>query len=67
MAATDATKRARGASAKSAGGTAHAGDPSAEMTALGLAFRHLFRAVSRMRGRDTHLAGGESAMPSSSC
>lgn len=33
--------------------------PSPELTALGLAFRHLFRAVSRMRGRDTHLAGGE--------
>jgi MarR family transcriptional regulator, organic hydroperoxide resistance regulator len=33
--------------------------PSAELTALGLAFRHLFRAVSRMRGRDTHLALGE--------
>jgi DNA-binding MarR family transcriptional regulator len=29
------------------------------VTALGLAFRHLFRAVSRMRGRDTHLAGSE--------
>lgn len=35
------------------------GEPSAELTALGLAFRRLFRAVSRMRGRDTHLAGGE--------
>lgn len=35
------------------------GDPSPELTALGLAFRRLFRAVSRMRGRDTHLAGGE--------
>ncbi len=34
-------------------------DPSPEVTALGLAFRHLFRAVSRMRGRDTHLAGSE--------
>ena len=33
--------------------------PSPELQALGLAFRHLFRAVSRMRGRDTHLAGGE--------
>lgn len=33
--------------------------PSPELLALGLAFRHLFRAVSRMRGRDTHLAGGE--------
>jgi DNA-binding MarR family transcriptional regulator len=32
---------------------------SPELTALGLAFRHLFRAVSRMRGRDTHLALGE--------
>jgi DNA-binding MarR family transcriptional regulator len=34
-------------------------DPTPELTALGLAFRHLFRAVSRMRGRDTHLAGAE--------
>jgi DNA-binding MarR family transcriptional regulator len=30
-----------------------------ELTALGQAFRHLYRAVTRMRGRDTHLAGGE--------
>ncbi len=36
-----------------------AGGPTPELTALGLAFRHLFRAVSRMRGRDTHLAVGE--------
>ncbi|HEX4437276.1 MAG TPA: MarR family transcriptional regulator [Solirubrobacteraceae bacterium] len=36
----------------------HSG-PSPELTALGLAFRHLFRALSRMRGRDTHLAVGE--------
>ncbi len=34
-------------------------EPGPELLALGLAFRHLFRAVSRMRGRDTHLAGGE--------
>src|SRR4051812_15908443 len=34
-------------------------EPSPELNALGLAFRHLFRAVSRMRGRDTHLAGAE--------
>jgi DNA-binding MarR family transcriptional regulator len=26
---------------------------------LGLAFRHVFRAVSRLRGRDTHLVGTE--------
>ncbi len=38
---------------------ARADAPSPELTALGLAFRHLFRAVSRMRGRDTHLALGE--------
>jgi DNA-binding MarR family transcriptional regulator len=36
-----------------------AADLSPELTALGLAFRRLFRAVSRMRGRDTHLAGAE--------
>jgi DNA-binding MarR family transcriptional regulator len=35
-------------------------DPrEAELTALGLAFRHVFRALSRIRGRDTHLAGTE--------
>jgi DNA-binding MarR family transcriptional regulator len=34
-------------------------DPSPELTALGQAFRDLIRAVSRMRGRDTHLAGTE--------
>jgi DNA-binding MarR family transcriptional regulator len=32
---------------------------SPELTALGAAFRYLFRAVSRMKGRDTHLAVGE--------
>ncbi len=36
-----------------------AADPAPELTALGLAFRHLFRAVTRMRGRDTHLVGAE--------
>jgi DNA-binding MarR family transcriptional regulator len=30
-----------------------------QLTALGLAFRHVFRALSRIRGRDTHLAGTE--------
>ncbi|MGO9488564.1 MAG: MarR family winged helix-turn-helix transcriptional regulator [Solirubrobacteraceae bacterium] len=29
------------------------------MRELGLAFRHVFRTLSRMRGRDTHLAGSE--------
>jgi DNA-binding MarR family transcriptional regulator len=59
MAATDSTERARTASATSTTGASPAGDPSPELTALGLAFRHLFRAVSRMRGRDTHLGGTE--------
>jgi len=30
-----------------------------EMTALGLAFRRVFRTLSRLRGRDTHLGGSE--------
>ncbi len=32
-------------------------EPSPALTELGLAFRHVFRALSRLRGRDTHLAG----------
>jgi DNA-binding MarR family transcriptional regulator len=31
----------------------------AQLTALGLAFRDVFRTLSRLRGRDTHLAGTE--------
>jgi DNA-binding MarR family transcriptional regulator len=30
-----------------------------ELTALGLAFRRVFRTLSRLRGRDTHLGGAE--------
>jgi DNA-binding MarR family transcriptional regulator len=30
-----------------------------ELTALGLAFRQVFRTLSRLRGRDTHLGGSE--------
>lgn len=30
---------------------------SPAMSELGLAFRHVFRALSRLRGRDTHLVG----------
>ncbi|HEX3511920.1 MAG TPA: MarR family winged helix-turn-helix transcriptional regulator [Solirubrobacteraceae bacterium] len=36
-----------------------AADPSPELTALGLAFRRLSRALNRLRGRDTHLEGTE--------
>lgn len=32
---------------------------SPELTELGLAFRRVFRALSRLRGRDTHLGGSE--------
>jgi DNA-binding MarR family transcriptional regulator len=32
---------------------------SPALTELGAAFRHVFRAVSRLRGRDTHLGGSE--------
>jgi MarR family transcriptional regulator, organic hydroperoxide resistance regulator len=32
---------------------------SPAMSELGLAFRHVFRTLSRLRGRDTHLAGEE--------
>ncbi len=48
------------ATAGAKNGTAPTGSAlSPELTALGSAFRHLFRAVSRMKGRDTHLAVGE--------
>jgi DNA-binding MarR family transcriptional regulator len=33
--------------------------PSEELTRLGLAFRNVFRTLSRLRGRDTHLGGSE--------
>jgi DNA-binding MarR family transcriptional regulator len=32
---------------------------SEELAELGLAFRHVFRTLSRLRGRDTHLGGSE--------
>ncbi len=32
---------------------------SPELTELGLAFRQVFRSLSRLRGRDTHLGGSE--------
>jgi MarR family transcriptional regulator, organic hydroperoxide resistance regulator len=32
---------------------------SQELTQLGLAFRSVFRSLSRLRGRDTHLGGSE--------
>ena len=38
-------------------GSPAAGGLSPALTELGLAFRHVFRALNRVRGRDTHLAG----------
>jgi DNA-binding MarR family transcriptional regulator len=38
---------------------AHDGELSPALTELGAAFRRVFRAVSRLRGRDTHLGGSE--------
>jgi DNA-binding MarR family transcriptional regulator len=58
MATRDTSPRPRAKTVESETGPLQA-DPAPELTALGLAFRHLFRAVSRMRGRDTHLAGGD--------
>src|ERR1700757_3378042 len=39
--------------------SASASDASPDLTALGLAFRRLSRALNRLRGRDTHLEGTE--------
>jgi DNA-binding MarR family transcriptional regulator len=60
MTAATSTKRASEQVAKAKAkqdAEARAGEMSPAMTELGLAFRHVFRAVSRLRGRDTHLAG----------
>jgi DNA-binding MarR family transcriptional regulator len=45
--------------AKSKPATAPPGGLSPQLTELGLAFRQVFRTLSRLRGRDTHLAGEE--------
>jgi DNA-binding MarR family transcriptional regulator len=39
--------------------TASGSGGSPELTELGLAFRRVFRSLSRLRGRDTHLGGSE--------
>jgi len=39
--------------------TAPADTREAQLKELGLAFRHVFRTLSRLRGRDTHLGGSE--------
>jgi MarR family transcriptional regulator, organic hydroperoxide resistance regulator len=59
MAATDSARRAGAATAQAATGAQQADGPSPELFALGQAFRHVFRALNRMRGRDTHLGGSD--------
>ena len=63
---TNATaKRSRKPAAASEPGTAPepatapAAELSPDLTELGRAFRHVFRTLSRLRGRDTHLGGSE--------
>jgi DNA-binding MarR family transcriptional regulator len=51
--ARTATKRAAGAD------TTDSAELSPALTDLGAAFRRVFRAVGRLRGRDTHLGGAE--------
>ncbi len=55
-AATTAGRSARADARESAGVAA---EPSPALSELGIAFRHVFRALSRLRGRDTHLVGSE--------
>jgi DNA-binding MarR family transcriptional regulator len=60
MGAATATKRTseQGAKAKKSGASS-ANELSPALSEFGQAFRHVFRAVSRLRGRDTHLVGSE--------
>lgn len=54
MASAGSTKRTVPASSERA-----AARREREIAELGLAFRHVFRAMSRIRGRESHLAAGE--------
>ncbi len=47
------------ANSTSATTTTSAAAPADELTELGLQFRRVFRSLSRLRGRDPHLAGAE--------
>ena len=60
--AEDASKRSKrgtSGSGRSREAPASQEEWGTELTALGKAFRRVFRSLIRMRGRDTHLAGGE--------
>jgi DNA-binding MarR family transcriptional regulator len=59
---SEAATAKRGAKRGAAPPSAAAGDRrerGEELKELGLAFRHVFRTLSRLRGRDTHLGGSE--------
>lgn len=58
MAPAGSTSTAKSLPAASSGREA-AARREREIAELGLAFRHVLRAMSRIRGRDTHLAAGE--------
>src|SRR6478736_6666233 len=59
MSANATAKRSRKPAAASEPATAPAAELSPDLTQLGRAFRHVFRTLSRLRGRDTHLGGSE--------
>jgi MarR family transcriptional regulator, organic hydroperoxide resistance regulator len=54
---TEPSSSTQASRAQSAGTTE--ADREAELVELGKAFRHVFRALRRLRGRDTHLLGSE--------
>ena len=56
---TELSSAAQASQAQGARGGIPEADREAELVELGKAFRHVFRALRRLRGRDTHLLGSE--------
>ena len=59
MSATATRKRSSAKRAGAEQAAASTAELSPALSEFGQAFRHVFRAVSRLRGRDTHLVGSE--------
>ncbi len=59
MSATATPKRSAAKRAGAKQAAASSAELSPALSEFGQAFRHVFRAVSRLRGRDTHLVGSE--------
>jgi DNA-binding MarR family transcriptional regulator len=59
MSATATPKRSAAKRAAAEQAAASSAELSPALSEFGQAFRHVFRAVSRLRGRDTHLVGSE--------